>query len=207
MTGGSNADQDQGAAKGGDQPNAAEREYYFLQQRVGEYHRYCLEMKKWSVAGASAVAVAGQAASLDPLPVYAVMTALALAFWVTEAAWRVDQWVFIRMIQDMEATNPTLPSVGRRWVRFARGAEEARRVRKKPQQSWKSARGEFTALGLVRHMVRFRALLPHALIVMIGIGLMTGAAAGAFKRDRVDAQPARIEVPAELQHPPQGNRQ
>jgi len=207
VTGGGGADQDSGPAKGGDQPNAAEREYYFLQQRVGEYHRYCLEMKKWSVAGASAVAVAGQAAALDPLPVYAVMTSLALAFWVTEAAWRADQWVFIRMIQRMEAGDEPLPRVGRYWTRFARGRDAETMVLARPDQSWDRDEAEFSRRRFLYHLTRFRALLPHALIVGIGAALMVAAAAGAFERERVDAQRVKVEGPVQLQLPQQGNPQ
>lgn len=160
---------------GFDPPPAAEKpdwqEYYFTQQLVTGFNSDCLEVKKWSVTAASGIAVLGTAAEVHLPAVFAIVATSALAFWITETVWRMNQWAFVRSIRRLEednANHPGYPQVSTRWAGF-----------------WGQAAGsgdgsEGTLAAGLRHFIGARTMLPHAFVfgasalglVLSGLGLV-----------------------------------
>ena len=146
---------------------AREKEYYFIEELISSINSDCLEIKKWSVTTASAVAVAGQLTGTSVTVQLLIIASLALAFWLTETQWRINQWSFIRRVQELEAADRAGPQVSSGWVRHYRGKAFYDRYLAKPAEHWLDPRGESELGRRISHFFELRTSLPHILVVAI----------------------------------------
>ena len=160
------------------------REYYFVEQIVTDINKDCLEIKKWSVTAASAIAVVGQVGPLDFVLVLPIIALLALIFWITEAVWRINQWAFIRHIRELEAKVPEGPQISTRWGRFYFGEASA---------TGDYAEGEWSRKRAWTHFWAPRTALPHIIIVALALGLMLFDWTVGLVSAPPPAKPQRIE--------------
>lgn len=137
------------------------KEYYYVQNMVTDFNKDCLEIKKWSVALAAIVAGVGQSSLANPKPMFVIVMLLAIAFWVTETFWRMNQWAFIRRIREIEAGGRGCPTISTAWARFYYGPVNAAR----PNADWNAARPEGGARGFLKNCYAGRTSLPHAFIL------------------------------------------
>lgn len=172
-----------------------EREYYFLEDLISRFNSDCLEIKKWSVTSASAVAVAGQFGGTPPAVQLSIIAALAIAFWVTETLWRVNQWAFIRRVQQMEAVGD-VPQVSSSWTRFYLGKVKYDVLKADAAKWWDMAPGETSPGRVLSHFLQLRTSLPHGLITLLAAGLLIANWYGVLPDGRADAGGSiKIELP------------
>jgi hypothetical protein len=77
-----------------------EKEYFQLQDIIETFDARALEIKKWSVTTITAAIVS---AYLQTQPVVLIIAAIsALAFWLVEALWKVNQQAFYARIYEIE---------------------------------------------------------------------------------------------------------
>jgi hypothetical protein len=137
------------------------KEYYYVQDLVTGFNKDCLEIKKWSVAVASFVAVVGQSGLSNLSLVLLTIVALAFVFWVTETIWRMNQWAFIRSARQLEAAEGA-PKVSTRWA-------EHYLSRPRPDTD-----KEGSVRGALKHFAAPRTFLPHGVIILLaGVAFCT----------------------------------
>lgn len=152
------------AAPAGDEPS---KEYYFLESLVNNANADCLEVKKWSVTAATAVAVIGQVAGISAYIDLLIIVMLALAFWLTETRTRMTQWSFIRRIQQLETLHPGGPQISHSWTRFYFGRAAWKKMRAAAKPEWDDDEGE--AQRFWHHFRTSSTMLPHVLVLLVAV--------------------------------------
>lgn len=160
------------------------KEYYFLESLVNNANADCLEVKKWSVTAATAVAVIGQVAGISAYIELAIIAILAVAFWLTEARTRMTQWSFIRRIQQLETLHPDGPQISHSWTRFYFGRQAFDELRAAKTPEWDNDVGEAKRLG--HHFWTSSTMLPHAFVLLVAVV----AAIGLFAWRQYGPEPA-----------------
>ena len=148
-------------------PSVAEefKEYYYIQNLVTGFNQDCLEIKKWSVALASIVAVVGQSGLANLKPMLVVIILLALAFWVTETVWRMNQWAFIRCIRKIESGSGNVPKISSGWARYYIGTKAQQQIEK----DLADKRGESSFSRMFENFRAGRTAMPHAIIIIAAL--------------------------------------
>lgn len=130
-------------------------EYYHLQGIVTSYNKDCLAIKNWSVTVASAAIGYAYVESKPMLLI--VAAASATAFLLTEAYWRANQMVFLKIIRKLERDIETgnakpSPHISTSWV-----------------SHWKEENYGNDLGHVLRAAVTVRAALPHGLIILAAL--------------------------------------
>lgn len=163
------------------------KEYYYVQDLITGFNKDCLEIKKWSVATASIVAVVGQS-GLRNLPlVLMLIMALALVFWITETIWRMNQWAFIRYVRTLEPVKGA-PRISGKWAEAYLG--EKCPVQTLDEPCAMDSRKEYQQF--LSHLVKGRTFLPHGVILVLAGAALALVLSGVF------TEPAREPSPQEI---------
>ncbi|HEV2866722.1 MAG TPA: hypothetical protein VGX37_09415 [Allosphingosinicella sp.] len=156
------------------------KEYYYVQDLITGFNKDCLEIKKWSVATASIVAIVGQGGLKNLSLVLLTILVLAFVFWITETIWRMNQWAFIRYVRQLEL-KPGAPQISRKWA-------EAYLGQATPEPAV-DPEGSFRAF--LEHFLRPRTFLPHGIV--FGLAFIALASSDRWRPAAEPEQPQRIE--------------
>jgi hypothetical protein len=129
-------------------------EYIMLQQFYEDIDEKGLHIKGWSIT--VSIASFGAAMLYDRREAFLIAAGAALAFWYLEAYWRGLSYFFSARIKEIEAGFQ-----GGEWKEM------------RPLQVYSVWTREYDRSGgkTLRYMFRLQTALPHALVLIAGVGL------------------------------------